>query len=251
VDRAGLVYIADRANHAIRVLTPSLATVFDGGVVNAASSARRISPGALATVYGTGFGTATAQPPAPLPTSVGGISVLVNGAAAPILYLSPGQVNFQVPWGTQPGDANITVSVGGGVSNAVTVPVVTAGPGLFYDAASGAAIVQNAPEYSLNGPNNPAPVGSTIVAYTTGTGPVTPNVPNGALTPETLVRMTSQYSATIGSTPAEVSFGGLTPGFVGLGQLNIVVPAGLAAGTYPLTITIDGQASNSANISVR
>jgi adhesin/invasin len=55
----------------------------------------------------------------------------------------------------------------------------------------------------------------------------------------------------IGSTAATVSFAGLAPGWVGLVQVNLVVPAGLATGTYPLTVTIDGQTSNAGNISVQ
>jgi adhesin/invasin len=57
-------------------------------------------------------------------------------------------------------------------------------------------------------------------------------------------------SATIGSSTAQVAFAGLAPGFVGLVQVNIVVPSGLATGTYPLTVTIGSETSNSATISV-
>jgi adhesin/invasin len=58
-------------------------------------------------------------------------------------------------------------------------------------------------------------------------------------------------TATIGPATATVSFAGLTPGFIGLMQMNIVVPSGLAAGVYPLSITIDGQAANTATIAVK
>ena len=62
---------------------------------------------------------------------------------------------------------------------------------------------------------------------------------------------TASHGATIGSAAATVSFAGLAPGWVGLVQVNIVVPPGLATGTYPLTVTIDGQTSNAGNISVQ
>jgi len=104
----GTVYIADTANNAIRVLTAGAAPKATG-VTNAASFAARISPGALASVFGSGFGTVTAQGDLgflsnALPTSINSISVKVNGTPAPMLYLSPGQINFQVPWKTAVGN---------------------------------------------------------------------------------------------------------------------------------------------------
>jgi uncharacterized protein (TIGR03437 family) len=250
----GTIYVADTGNHVIRVLTPTFAAI--SGVGNAASGAARISPGALASIYGSGFGNSkfVADDGRPWPTFTPQlVSVTVNGVAAPLYFVSPGQINFQVPSATPAtGTANIAVVVIGGSSNTIAVPVGTAAPGLFYDQASGAAIVQNTPDYSLNGASNPAPAGSTIVAYLTGSGPVSPTVKDGTPTPNApLSWATSAYSAKIGSLDATVSFAGLTPGYIGLAQMNIVVPATLGPGVYPLTITIDGQTSNSATIAVK
>jgi adhesin/invasin len=178
------------------------------------------------------------------------VSVSVNGQAAPVFFVSPTQINFQVPWETAVGTASVTVSVVGGASNTVSVPVVSAGPGLFVSGTS--AIVQNAADYSLNGPSHPAAAGSTIIAYLTGSGPVSPAATDGVAAPLTsLMYATASHSATIGSAAATVSFAGLAPGWVGLVQANVLVPAGLAAGTYPLTVTIDGQTSNAGSISVQ
>ena len=251
----GTVYIADTGNHAIRVLTPTFPAIASNGVGNAASYTPRISPGALASIFGTGFGTSTfvADDGRPWPTSTTGlVSVQVNGVAAPLYYVSPGQINFQVPWATPTtGTVNVAVVVNGGTSNIGAVPVATAAPGLFV-LPSGAAIVQNTPSYSLNDPSNPAPAGSTIVAYLTGTGPVAPAAKDGTPAPsDTLSWATSAYSAKIGSAAATVSFAGLTPGFIGLAQMNIVVPSTLAPGVYPLSVTIDGQTSNSGTIAVK
>jgi uncharacterized protein (TIGR03437 family) len=250
----GTVYIADTGNHAIRVLTPTFPAI--SGVSNAASGTARVSPGALASIYGTGFGTTTftADDGRPWLTSTTNlVSVKVNGGAAPLYYVSPGQINFQVPWSTPTtGTVNIAVMVNGGSSNIAAVPVATAAPGLFYDQVSGAAIVQNTPDYSLNSASNPAPAGSTIVAYLTGTGPVAPAAKDGTpASTDTLSWATSAYSAKIGSVAATVSFAGLTPGFIGLGQMNIVVPSTLGPGVYPLSVTIDGQTSNSGTIAVK
>ncbi|MCX6632346.1 MAG: SMP-30/gluconolactonase/LRE family protein [Candidatus Solibacter sp.] len=246
----GTVYIADTNNHVIRVLTPTFPTINSNGVTNAASFAARISPGALASIFGTGFGTATYQADDGFawPTTANFVSVKVNGVAAPLYYVSPGQINFQVPWATPTtGTVNVAVLFNGGSSNIVAVPVATAAPGLFY-LPHGAAIVQNTPSYSLNEASNPAPAGSTIIAYLTGSGPVSPTAKDGAPTrTDTLTSATSAVTAKIGSTLATVSFTGLTPGFIGLVQMNIVVPP-LAAGVYPLPITVDGQTASSATI---
>jgi uncharacterized protein (TIGR03437 family) len=249
VDSTGNVYVADTVNAVVRELQGALPAVSSNGVVNAASFASQISPGALATVFGSNFALANAGAKAPLPTSLAGVSVSVNGQLAPILFVTPTQVNFQVPWETALGSANVTVSVNGGASNAVTVPVLGAAPGLF-SLSSGQAVVQNS-DYSLNGPSNPAKTGSTVMAYLSGSGPVNPAVADGSATPTgTLISATSKAGATIGSSPATVAFAGLTPGFVGLVQVNITVPSNLQTGSYPLTITIGSETSNSATISV-
>jgi uncharacterized protein (TIGR03437 family) len=253
VNSAGKVYIADTGNHVIRTLTPAFPAISDNGVTNAASFVNRISPGALASIFGTGFGTTTflADDGFNWPTSTtNSVSVKVNGVAAPLYYVSPGQINFQVPWGTPTsGTVTVAVQVNGGSSNTASVAVGTAAPGLFN--ASGAAIVQNTPDYSLNSTSNPAPAGSTIVAYLTGTGPVSPAAKDGVPTGSNgLTSATSLVTAKIGDANATVSFTGLTPGFIGLAQMNIVVPT-LAPGVYPLVVTIDGQSSNSATIAVK
>ena len=250
----GTVYVADTNNHVIRMLVPAFPAIGTNGVGNAASYATRISPGALASIFGSGFGTSTFQADDGFawPTTANLVSVKVNGVAAPLYYVSPGQINFQVPWATPTtGTVNVAVVVNGGSSNIAAVPVGTAAPGLFV-LPSGAAIVQNTPSYTLNDPTNPAPAGSTIVAYLTGSGPVSPAAKDGTPAPTApLSSASSAYSAKIGSAAAAVSFAGLTPGFIGLVQMNIVVPPTLASGVYPLSVTIDGQTSNSATIAVK
>ena len=249
VDGSGNVFVADTSNSLVRKLQPSYPIVADSGVGNAASFAAQVSPGALATVFGTNFAPASAAGKPPLPISLAGVSVLVNGKTAPILYVTPAQVNFQVPWDTALGSAAIMVSVNGGTSNAVTVPVLAAAPGLF-SSTSGHAVAQNA-DFTLNGPANPAKVGSTIITYLSGSGPVDPPLANGVAAPlDALVSAILPSSASIGSTAASVRFAGLAPGFVGLVQVNIVVPSGLTTGPYPLTVTIGSETSNSATIDV-
>jgi uncharacterized protein (TIGR03437 family) len=244
------VYVADTSNNVIRLLKPQTPVLNASGVVNAASFKPPISPGALVSIFGVSFASGNASASGtPLPMVLGPVSVTVNGRTAPLLFVSPTQINFQIPWETAVGNALISVSVNGLISNSVSVQVATAAPGLFV-LPSGRAVVQNS-DFTLNGPGNPAKAGGTIIAYLTGSGPVSPAVATGApALSDPLSNVTSDKSATIGSTPATVSFAGLAPSFVGLLQMNIVVPTTLAAGDYPLTVTIHGETSNSATISV-
>ena len=246
-DSSGNVYVADTYNHVIRELVPTAPKLSANGAVNGATFLPAISPGALATVFGTGFSSQDVQGTLPLPLSLADVIVTVNGKAAPILYITPLQINFQVPWETQVGTAQITVTVSGRVSNQITVPVSIAAPGLFT--TGGRAIAQNA-DLSLNSPSNPAKAGSIITVYATGSGPVNPAVKDGAASPNPAPLVTSSVSAKIGSEDATVKFAGLTSTYVGLLQLNIEIPSGLASGTYPLVITIAGESSKAANVSV-
>jgi uncharacterized protein (TIGR03437 family) len=250
INAAGNVYISDTGNNVIRLLQPVTPAIANSGIVNAASFTAQVSPGALASLFGsniTGSGV-DAIASLPLPASLGGVSVSVNGTAAPILYVSSSQVNFQIPWETQPGSATVSLSTNGMVSNTVNVSVQATAPGLFVQGSH--AIVQNS-NFTLNSSSNPAKVGDTILAYLTGAGAVSPQPADGAPAGSSpLSAVTPPVTATIGSKTAQVSFAGLAPSFVGLWQVNVVVPSGLAQGDFPLTVTVGGQTSNSANVSV-
>ncbi len=251
VDGSGNVYVADTENNVIRLLTPVTPSITTGGVVNAASFTPQVSPGSLATIFGKNFiGTLlSAGASLPLPASLGGVAVTVNGKTAPVLYVNTSQINFQIPWETSPGTASVIVSSGGIKSAAVNVTVVAAAPGLFVQGSH--AIVQNFPGFSLNGSGNPAKVGSTIVAYFTGGGAVSPKVADGAAAGDNpLSKVVSNVTATIGGQNATVSSASLAPGFVGLWQANITVPTLATAGDYPLILSAEGQSSVAANVSV-
>jgi uncharacterized protein (TIGR03437 family) len=248
-DSSGNLYIADTFNNAVRLLKPQAPAIFANGVVNAARYRAEIAPGELASIFGTSFADQNASVGLPVGTSLGGVSVTVNGKAAPILYVSPYQVNFQVPWETTGTTASIVVTANGRTGTATNVPLLTAAPGLFTS-SSGQAVVQNS-DSSANSPSNPAKVGSNITVYFTGTGPVSPTVADGAVSPKSpAASATSSATAIIGSSSAQITFTGLTPGFVGLAQMDVVVPSGLVTGSYKLIITIAGESSNPATVNV-
>jgi uncharacterized protein (TIGR03437 family) len=126
--------------------------------------------------------------------------------------------------------------------------MLAAAPELFVQGAHAAALNS---DFSLNSSSNPTKAGGTILAYLTGAGAVSNQPADGAAAGSNPISdVTSTVTATIGGQTADVSFAGLAPGFVGLWQVNVVVPAGVALGDLPLTVSVGGQTSNSANVSV-
>jgi uncharacterized protein (TIGR03437 family) len=226
-------------------------TVAAGGVVNAAtSSSAPVSPGSLISIYGTNLGSGTAGASStPLATSLGGATVTINGAPAPLVYVSPGQINAQLPYEIPAGTASATVTAGCGTSAAVPFQVVPAAPFLLLG-GDGAALVQHQ-DFTFNAQNNPARAGSVIVVYLIGIGPLDNAVATAAAAPaDKLSSATLPVKAAIGNADSVVKFLGLTPGFVGLAQANLVVPV-LSPGKYPIVITVNGVESNAATMYIQ
>ncbi len=214
-----------------------------GAVVNAASNMPSLSPGALATVYGANLSLETrAANFAPLPTVLGGAEVFINGRAVPVVFASPGQVNFQIPSNLAPGRARLEARVDGQTSTAIDIQITAASPGIFVY-GSNRAVAQNQ-DGAVNGESTPEAPGRFAVLYFTGVGPLDNPVADGALSPASpLSRAANPFEVRLGGQMANVLFVGLSPGFVGLGQANFQVPS-LPPGDYPLVLTIGGVASN-------
>jgi uncharacterized protein (TIGR03437 family) len=152
------------------------------GVGNAADYAPAVAPGSLATVVGTGLAPATGSAASlPLPTTLNGVSVTLGGRPARLSYISPTQINFQVPAATPAGPANLAVTVNGAASNSSLITVTAAAPGVFqYGANRG--VVQNQ-DFSLNTAANPVAAGASIIVYLTGIGATNPAVADGVAAP--------------------------------------------------------------------
>jgi uncharacterized protein (TIGR03437 family) len=219
-------------------------------VTDAASFAPRVAPGELATIFGSNLANYTQQAAGfPLPKTMAGATVYVNNAPVPLLYVSQTQINFQVPSSLAAGTANMYVTRSGGQSGLFQFTVVTNSPGIFQN-SSNHAIAQNAVDYSTNSASDPVASGAVLVVYLTGQGAVSNPVADGTATPSSPTdSATATATATIGGVSATVQFLGLTPGFTGLAQANIVVPA-LATADYPLVVTVGGYVSASAEVSV-
>jgi uncharacterized protein (TIGR03437 family) len=189
----------------------------------------------------------------PLPKTLLTTSVTVNGENAPLYAVVPGQIDAQMPWDI-PGNtvASVIVKNGNSTSNAAAVWVPATGTPGINVIGNNHAGVRNKDNVTINSSTSPAAVGDEVVVYFTGGGPVTPagTLTTGAGAPNGLSPITGSYSITVGGMKATVDYIGLSPGAVGLYQANFVVPALPAAGTYPVVITIAGQASNNPVMNV-
>ena len=218
-------------------------------VTDSAGFGPRVAPGSLACIFGTGLASATASASGfPLNTTLGGTTVSVAGTLAPLLYVSDGQINFQVPSSATSGTVGVVVNGPGGASASFSFTVTAEAPSIFQYGTNH-ALAQNA-DGSLNSGSSPAAAGSYVTVYLTGQGAVDNPVPDGTATPATpIATAKATATATIGSMAATVQFLGLTSTLAGLAQANILVPA-LPSGDYPLVITAGGYISASVVISV-
>jgi uncharacterized protein (TIGR03437 family) len=214
---------------------------------NSASYVTTIAPGGFATVEGFNLAAtqrtwATADFVAgKLPTSLDGVSATVDGKPAYIYYVSPSQIDLIPAADTAAGPVPVIVTNNGLTSAATTVTMAQFAPGFFiskgnYIAATHADGTLVGPTTLFAGNSTPAKSGETIVLYATGLGLVSPALEGVVVTASAPTATTPVV--TVGGVPATVTFSGLT--FAGLYQINIVVPAGTAAGDNPVSLTIGG-----------
>ncbi|MCB9383853.1 MAG: hypothetical protein H6509_04500 [Bryobacterales bacterium] len=222
------------------------------GVVNAASFnqgpaalLRGVSPGGLLSIFGAGLSESTETALSlPLPRSLSGTTVRINGAAAPLLLVSPGQINLQAPFELSGSQARITIEHSAVASSLVTVDVAPTQPGVFTDASTGLAAIVYASD-GLSPWNRPARAGEYLQIFATGLGAVQPRAETGeAAPPLVLSRTVAAPVIHIGGRALSPTFSGLTPYFAGLYQINVQLPADLEPGPYELSIeTPDGQSN--------
>ena len=225
--------------------------VTSGGVVNAFSSLPSIAPGTLISIYGTNLAAADGRSTAtPLPTSLNGTSVSINGIPASLLFVSATQINAQAPFETPLGTAALVVQNGALKSASVKVDVRAAAPGILALPGGSHALAVNYPGGALNASQNPVHPGEYAVVYLTGQGLVDRPVASGAEAPASPLSLPlAAVRAKLGGIPAEVAFAGLAPGFVGLLQVNLLVPD-IPGGEQALEVTVGGAAANPTVLSV-
>ena len=227
-------------------------------VVNGASFAGGgVVPGEIATAFGTNLTSATGinlTSVLPLPSTFLNDSLIVNNKQVALFAVDSvngqQQINFQVPWEVVSGpNATIAVSNGSTVGASISVAVLAAQPGIFNYSAGGSTFgaILHA-NFRLANTADPAKPGETVLIYCTGLGAVTSPPADGE--PGNGQPTVATLTVTIGGTKATVSFSGLAPGFVGLYQINVEVPDGLAAGNQPVVVEVAGAFSNSVLLPV-
>jgi uncharacterized protein (TIGR03437 family) len=187
------------------------------------------------------------------PSALGGTTVTIAGKPAYVDYVSPGQVNVQVPSGIPTGAQPLVVTTAGGSSLPYTILVNIVEPGVLAPTAffingnqNVVALLSNTLTYILpvsvaGAATTRAKPGQTLNMYGIGFGTVTPSLSAGQITPQSpLSALSTGLQVTFAGVPATVTFAGLTPGNVGLYQFNVVVPNVPASDTTPIAFSLNG-----------
>jgi uncharacterized protein (TIGR03437 family) len=207
-------------------ISPLTTVLFAGGVVNAASLTPDLAPGGIVSIFGAGLA---------------GSSVTTNGEPAAILAALPFQINAQIPSDIVPGTATLAVTSGAG-SAAAQVSIGPAAPEIFTLSPGQAAITNQ--DNTINIASNPASRGAFIVIYGTGFGSTGSS---GGLN-----RVTTPLSVVIGGIPLTPAFAGLTPGAIGLYQVNLALPAAIPPGlALPLYLKQGSATSVAVTVAIQ
>jgi uncharacterized protein (TIGR03437 family) len=215
-----------------------------------------LAPGELIAIFGQNMADCTSAPGLPLPAQACGAQALFGGRAMPLFYVSPLQINAQVPF-ELPVDTvqQLVIQRGGNSSGPLKVAIAGAHPGIFTlsQQGSGQGAIFNNGTGQIADSRSPLTAGSALIIYCTGLGPVSPAVASGVPAPMAVLSSTvSPVSVDIGGVPAKVLFAGLAPGYIGLYQVNAIVPNGVAPGdNVAVALSAAGQRSPSVTVAVR
>lgn len=248
----------------LQVVGPSISV---GGLQSAVASSATVTlaAGSMAAMYGTDLGSQIGSALPPYPTVLEGVRVEVNGIAAPLLFTSPTQINFVVPWEVAgAAQATVVVKFNGAVSNSVTVPLAQYAPGIFTlnGAGQGAVLIVGTNSIAASvgtfAGSRPVRKGEFIEIFATGLGAVSQQ-PHDGYPADGLAPTTATPAIFVGCASTarlcqapNVQSSGLAPGFVGLYQVNVEIPESAAVGNkIPLQLVLGQQASNTVNIAIQ
>ena len=223
------------------------------------------APGSMVSIYGSEFASKlTVAAGSPLPTTLDGVTVEFDGIAAPLFFISAGQINAQLPFEVAGATSSVRVFSINGVSEARTLAVATLSPAIYTlnQSGSGQGIVVFADTATIAGPlgvtadSQPARTGDALTIFANGLGAVDPPIASGQNSCDpvgvcaadfsnlVLRRAAARPSLVIGGVvvPDEnVLFAGLAPQFVGLYQINFVLPDGIVIGDARPIVIRQGQ----------
>jgi uncharacterized protein (TIGR03437 family) len=256
VGSAGKVYFADTDSGVIRELTPNTPTpsISSGGVVPVYSAVNTVQPGEWVSIYGEDLASTTAVWNSDFPTSLGGTSVTIDGKPAYLWYVSPGQINVQVPDDTKTGSAPVVVTTAAGSATSSVTLAAVAPAFLLLDSKHVTGIILRSNgtgaygggTYDVIGPTGnslgyptvAARAGDVVELYATGFGPTNPAVPAGHAFSGAAWAVDA-VNVKIGSWNVTPSFAGLSG--AGLVQINLTIPGGQGTGDVPLVATVGGS----------
>jgi uncharacterized protein (TIGR03437 family) len=242
VDASALMtaWIAGLNQHTTSPTNPPAIT----GIANAGSYAQAYAPGEIISIFGSQLSSSTqTSATTPLPTQMAGVTVTIGGLAAPLWYVSPGQLNVQIPYEIPVNTSVVVTVTNNGQSASTSFVAAAAAPGIFTD-QNGAPV-----------PNSSAAQGQVITLYITGAGAVSPAQADGAApaagTPlDSLPVPVQNVTVSVGGVDAPMEFVGIPWGLVGTTQINYQVPAGAPLGAQPVVVTVGGIPSNTAFLTV-
>jgi uncharacterized protein (TIGR03437 family) len=210
-----------------------------GGISNGASFKPAFAPGTVMSIFGTDLAPAEAIGSLPLPLNLAGVSVTVNGIPAPLYYVSPTQLNVQIPYETGAGRAFLGVNNNVDNIAVTTFDVASSAPGIFdvFIDTRGAAV-------------HSAQRGAALTLFVTGVGDVLPAVLTGSAPVASIPRPRLPVTLTVGGVTAPVQFVGTPSWSVGVTQVNFTIPQNAPAGLQPVIVTVGSVASAPVNLTV-
>jgi uncharacterized protein (TIGR03437 family) len=222
---------------------PTLSTVVEGAGF---SQGRPTAPGGLITLFGANMappGTFASFTTIPLDRSLANTKVRIGSTDVPLYFVSPNQINAQLPFEVAPGDPiSVVLNVGGKLSVPQIFDVAPAQPGIFLISGTAGAVLDA--QFAVVTPQHPAHVANTIQIFAAGLGLTDHNPATGAPSAG-LSTVQNPVTVTIGGVPAVPDYQGFAPGFVGLYQVNVKIPPGVPTGdAVPLVLLQNGVPSN-------
>jgi uncharacterized protein (TIGR03437 family) len=209
------------------------------GVDNGFSFTSSLSPGVLASIFGSNF--------------TGSVAVTLSGTACPVTYSSAGQINIQIPWEAATGKGHVVVTADGVSSTPFAVTISKYSPALSSDNGTGSGLGEFFSGANLITTTNPANAGDTLTTYAVGLGATTPAIATGEITPAPPPFYTTLVvpTLTVGKKAASILFSGLAPGVLAIDQLNLTLATNTPVGTADtVDLTIGSASTNLITIPI-
>jgi uncharacterized protein (TIGR03437 family) len=229
----------------VTLVVGPVSTTQIGGVANNASFATVFAPGMQAAVFGTDLAPGTLiDSRLPLPLSQLGVTATVNGVNAPFYYVSPTQLDLQIPYETGSGPAVLAVNNNGQIAS-FPLQISTVAPQLYNGVWDAHGL-----------PATTATQGQVLLAFTTGEGDLTPTLATGATPPSgtaisRLPQPREPVTLTVGGVPATpLLFWGVPTGLAGVMQINFTVPANAPLGPQAVVVTVGGVPTNTVILNI-